>query len=93
MVVGPAAGNPFRRAPFDLGQAVMAITLAAADLGVGTCHAGIGDLALARRLLGIPGDRDWAFVISLGYPADRPLAPIRNPDRRPFGEVVHHGRW
>ncbi len=93
VVVGPAADNPFRRAQFDLGQAVMAITLAAADLGVGTCHAGIGDLALARRLLGIPGDRDWAFVISLGYPADRPLAPIRNPGRRPFGEVVHRGHW
>ena len=44
-------------------------------------------------LLGIPGDRNWAFLISLGYPADRPLTPVKNPKRRPFGEVVHRGRW
>ncbi|MGO9928375.1 MAG: nitroreductase, partial [Mycobacterium sp.] len=22
-----------------------------------------------------------------------PLTPIRKPDRRPFSEVVHRGRW
>ena len=93
VVIGPAGDNPFRRAQFDLGQAVMAIILAAAGLGVGSSHAGVGNLALARRLLGFPGDRDWAFLISLGYPADRPLAPVRHPDRRPFDEVVHRGRW
>jgi nitroreductase len=92
-VIGPATDNPFRRAQFDLGQAVMAMTLAAADLGIGSCHAGIRDLALARELLGFPEDRDSAFLLSLGYPADRPLAPVRNPDRRPFDEVVHRGRW
>ena len=93
VVIGPAADNPFGRAEFDLGQAVMAMTLAAADLGVGSCHAGVADLALARGVLGFPGDRDWALLISLGYPADRPLAPVRNPKRRPFDEVVHRGRW
>ncbi|HMG65652.1 MAG TPA: nitroreductase family protein [Streptosporangiaceae bacterium] len=92
-VIGPAADNEFHRAQLDLGQATMAITLAAADLGIGSCHAGVADLRLARELLGFPADRDWAFLISLGYPADRPLAPITNPRRRPFGEVVHRGRW
>src|SRR3984957_10799487 len=33
VVVGPAADNEFHRAQFDLGQATMAITLAATDLG------------------------------------------------------------
>jgi nitroreductase len=93
VVIGPTADNPFGRAQFDLGQAVMAMTLAAADLGVGSCHAGIADLALVRGLLGIPDDRDWALLLSLGYPADRPLAHIRNPQRRPFDEVVHRGHW
>jgi nitroreductase len=65
----------------------------AAGLGIGSCHAGVADMQLARDLPGFPGDRDWAFLISLGYPADRPLAPARNPDRRPFSEVVHRGRW
>jgi nitroreductase len=93
VVIGPAADNEFHRAQFDLGQATMTMTLAAADLGIGSCHAGVADMRLARDLLGIPGDRDWAFLISLGYPADRPLTPVKNPKRRPFSEVVHRGRW
>ena len=92
-VIGPPADNPFGRAQLDLGQATMAMLLAAADLGVGTCHAGVTDLELARELLGFPADRPWAFLISFGYPADRPLAPIRNPDRRPLSDVVHRGHW
>jgi nitroreductase len=93
VVIGPAADNEFGRAQFDLGQATMSMLLAAADLGIGSCHAGVADLDLARELLGFPADRDWAFLISLGYPADRPLIPVRSPRRRPFGEVVHRGRW
>jgi len=53
----------------------------------------VANLPLARELLGFPEDRDWAFLISFGYPADRPLAPIRNPDRRPLSDVVHRGHW
>jgi len=93
VVVGPAADNEFHRAQFDLGQATMAMTLAAADLGIGSCHAGVADIQLARGLLGFPSDRNWALLISLGYPADRPLVPIKNPKRRPFSEVVHRDRW
>ena len=93
VVVGPAADNAFRRAQLDLGQATMAMMLAAADLGIGSCHAGIGDLPRVRELLGIPEDRDSALLISLGYPADRQLVPIRHPDRRPFDDVVHRERW
>jgi nitroreductase len=93
VVIGPPADNPFHRAQLDLGQAIMAMTLVAADLGIGSCHAGVADVDRARQLLGFPADRDWAFLVSLGYPADRPLTPIRNPKRRPFDEVVHRGRW
>ena len=71
----------------------MAMMLAAADLGIGSCHAGVADLRLARQLLGLPEDRDWTLLISLGYPADRPLAPIKTPKRRPFDDVVHRGHW
>jgi nitroreductase len=92
-VVGPVADNAYHRGQLDIGQAVMAMTLAAADLGIGSCHAGVADTELARELLGFPADRDWALLISLGYPAGRPLAPIANPRRRPFGDVVHRGRW
>jgi nitroreductase len=93
VVVGPAADNPFRRAQLDLGQATMQMMLAAADLGIGSCHAGIADMPRVRELLGIPDDRDWALLVSLGYPADRPLTPIKNPDRRAFDDVVHRNHW
>jgi nitroreductase len=78
---------------YDLGQASMAMMIAAADLGIGSCHSAVADEDLARRLLGYPDDTRCAVLISLGYPADRSLKPIRSPNRRPFDEVVHHGRW
>jgi nitroreductase len=78
---------------YDLGQASMAIMLAATDLGVGTGHAAVGDQDLARSILGHPPDRFVAYLIALGYPTDRPLAPIGRPDRRPFDDVVHRDRW
>jgi nitroreductase len=67
--------------------------LAAADLGIGSGHSAIGDQETCRRILGIPADRICAYMLALGYPADRPLKPIAHPDRRPFDEVVHRGRW
>jgi nitroreductase len=78
---------------FDLGQATMSIMVAAADLGIGSAHAGVHDQELARRLLGVPEDRFCAVLITLGVPADRLLTPIQRPDRRPFDEVVHRGHW
>jgi nitroreductase len=81
------------RAQYDLGQATMAMLIAAADLGIGSGHAAVADQDQARRVLGFPEDRYAAYLIDLGYPADRPLKPIRNPNRRSFDEVVHWGRW
>lgn len=78
---------------YDLGQATMAMMLAATDLGVGTGHAAAADQDLARRILGHPADRFVAYLIALGYPTDRPLAVIHRPDRRPFDDVVHRGQW
>jgi nitroreductase len=81
------------RAEYDLGQTTMAMMIAAADAGVGSGHSAVGDQDRARELLGVPPDRRVAYLIDFGYPADRPLAPIRRPDRRPVDEVVHRGRW
>ena len=78
---------------YDLGQATMGIMLAAADLGIGSAHSAVSDQELARRLLHFPEDRFCAWLISLGVPADRPLRPIAQPNRRPFEDVVHRGRW
>ena len=78
---------------YDLGQATYAIMLAAADLGIGTGHSSVGDQDKAREILGVPADHDVAFLIGVGYPADRPLKPLVKPNRLPFDEVVRHGHW
>lgn len=78
---------------FDLGQATMAMAVAAADLGIGSGHAAIGDRAGAARILGVPSGHTCRYFLALGFPDDRPLAPVLRPDRRPFDEVVHRERW
>jgi len=78
---------------YDLGQATYAMMLAAADLGIGTGHSSVGDQKAAREILGVPDDHDVAYLIGIGYPADRPLKPISKPDRLPFDEVVRRGHW
>src|ERR1700691_2517899 len=78
---------------YDLGQATYAIMLAAADLGIGTGHSSVGDQEKAREILGVPGDHDVAYMIGVGYPADRPLKPIVKPNRLPVDEVVGDGPW
>jgi nitroreductase len=78
---------------YDLGQATYAMMVAAADLGIGTGHSSIGDQDKARAILGVPETHRVAYMIGVGYPADRPLRPIVHPSRRPFDEVVHRGRW
>ncbi len=53
VVIGPAADNEFHRAQLDLGQATMVMLLAAADLGIGSCHAGRGRPAAGPRTAGL----------------------------------------
>ncbi|HEX6146220.1 MAG TPA: nitroreductase family protein [Acidimicrobiia bacterium] len=78
---------------YDLGQAAMSMMIAAADLGIGSRTAAVRDHELASEILGLPDDRRLTWLLGLGYPADRPLRPIKNPDRRPLQQVVHHDRW
>lgn len=94
-LVAPAGGDADERETiqYDLGQATMSIMLAAADLGIGSSHAAVEDQELARRLLGLPDDRRCEWLISLGYPTDRELAPVERPNRRPLEEVVRRERW
>ncbi len=94
-MIAPRTDDPGERdrAQYDIGQATMAMLIAASDLGIGSGHAAVADQNQARKVLGFPADRYAAYLIDLGYPADRPLKPIRNPNRRPFAEVVHRDRW
>ena len=78
---------------YDLGQATYAMMITAADLGIGTGHSSVGDQEAARKILGVPDDHDVAYLIGIGWPADRPLRPIIDLNRRPFDDVVRHGTW
>jgi nitroreductase len=65
---------------YDLGQATMAMMLAATDLGIGTGYAAVTDQDLARRILGHPSDRFVAYLIAPRLPhrpAPRPHRPPR----------------
>ena len=84
---------------YDLGQATMAMMLAAADLGIGSGHSGVGDQDACRRILGVPADRTCAYMIALrvsGRPsadADRqarstPFRGGRSPRRLVIEPVV-----
>jgi len=94
-LVAPVAADDHTRESihYDLGQATMSIMLAAADLGIGSGHAAVTDQQLAQRVLGFPGDRFCAWLVALGYPADRALRPVERPNRRPFHDVVHFDHW
>ncbi|HEX9643708.1 MAG TPA: nitroreductase family protein [Acidimicrobiia bacterium] len=78
---------------FDLGQLASTLTMAATSLGIGSGIVYVHDKALAAELLGLPEDRFAALLVTLGYPADRPLKPLGNPNRRALEEVVHRERW
>ncbi|MGH2555345.1 MAG: nitroreductase family protein [Actinomycetota bacterium] len=94
-LIAPVSDDAYARdsIQYDLGQATMSMMLAAADRGIGSGHSAVADQELARRVLGLPPDRSCAWLMALGYPAERPLAPIARPNRRPLEDVVHRGRW
>src|SRR5215470_16193707 len=79
--------------PYDFGQATANMMLAATDLGIGSGHSAVVDQDQARRVLGLPNGYRTAYLIGLGYPADRPVAPLGRPNRRPLGGGVDRDRW
>ena len=95
VLVAPVTDDPRRAGliQYDLGQATIQMAVCAADLGIGSGHASIGDQDRLRALIGHPEDRRGAYLLALGYPGDRPLRPLKRVNRRPFEEVVHRGRW
>lgn len=94
-LIAPVSEDPhiINSVNFDLGQAAMAMMTAAAALGIGSCQTWVEDQDLARQVLGHPEDRMCAWLVALGYPADRPLRPMKKPKRRDFDDVVHMGGW
>jgi nitroreductase len=65
------------------------MTLAATELGLGTCWIGAFDPAAARQVLGLPDDVQPLIFTPLGYPADQPKPKAR----KPLAELVRYERW
>ncbi len=59
---------------YDLGQATMAMMIAAADLGIGSGHSSVGDQDAARRILGVPEGHTLLAHDRPRLPGDGPLA-------------------
>ena len=65
------------------------LTLAATDLGLGTCWIGAFDPDAAREVLGLPDEVEPVAFTPLGYPADSP----RTKKRKALAELVRYERW
>jgi nitroreductase len=65
------------------------LTLAAADVGLGTCWIGAFDPDAAREVLGLPDGVEPVAFTPLGYPADSP----RPKKRKALDELVRYERW
>ena len=65
------------------------LTLAAADLGLGTCWIGALNPDAAREVLGLPDNIEPIAFTPLGYPDGQP----REKKRKPLDELVQYERW
>lgn len=71
-------------AAVDAAIAMDHMTLAAAELGLGTCWIGAFDQTAAREALNLPDDLEPIVLTPLGYPADEP----KPKERKERGEVI-----
>lgn len=75
--------------PIDVSIALEHICLQATELGLGTCWIGSFQTEKVRQILGIP---DYIAIIELmavGYPADSP----KQPQREPIEKILCYDKW
>lgn len=66
-------------APIDVAIALEHIALQATELGLATCWIGSFYPEKVRAILDIPEDVTVVELMTLGYPADKPKEPVRQP--------------
>lgn len=76
--------------PIDLAIAIDHITLAALELGLGTCWIGAFYADKVRKLLGIPESVPIVSLLTLGYPVSGATRP---KTRLPLEEIVRREHW
>jgi nitroreductase len=73
----------------DAAIAMDYITLAATDLGLGTCWVAAFNVEAARRFLRLPTEVEPVAFTPLGFPADQP----KPKERKPLSELVRYEGW
>lgn len=76
--------------PIDVAITLDHITLAAVELGLGTCWIGLFDEKKVKELLGIPEDIRVVELMPLGYPTD---SSPREKNRLPLESIVRYEHW
>jgi nitroreductase len=76
--------------PIDVAIALDHLSLAAVELGLGTCWVGAFDEDKARQLLDIPANIRVVLLMPLGYPAD--INPVEKT-RLQLDKIVKYEHW
>ncbi|MCF7907528.1 MAG: nitroreductase family protein [Candidatus Omnitrophica bacterium] len=76
--------------PIDIAIAIDHMTLAAVELGLGTCWVGAFYPDQVRAILSIPEDIKIVELLTLGYPKTSPFGPH---DRLAIDKIVFSEKW
>ena len=75
--------------PIDISIALEHIALQATELGLGTCWIGSFETKKVRTILAVPDDIEIIELMTVGYPADKP----KQPNREPVEKIVCYDKW
>ena len=75
--------------PIDVAISIDHITLAAVEVGLGTCWIGAFYEDKVKKILGIPDEIRVVELLTLGYPQEAPRAK----NRKKLGEIVMYEKW
>lgn len=89
LVACAVPGTSERGALVNVSIALDHLTLAATEVGLGTCWIGAYSEPDLRAVLQIPDDVRVVMVMPLGYPADEPAARPRKPKE----EIICYNQW
>jgi len=76
--------------PIDVAIALDHISLAAVELGLGTCWIGAFNEGKVKEILGIPEEVRVVELMPIGYPA---FQTVKEKNRLPFSKIVKQGHW
>ncbi|MCW4047344.1 MAG: nitroreductase family protein [Candidatus Bathyarchaeota archaeon] len=76
--------------PIDVAIALDHVTLAAVELGLGTCWIGAFDENKVKQILRVPPEVRVVALMPLGYPSD---PSVTKKNRLPFDAIVKYEHW